>query len=77
MQSKPRVLTRKKVNRQLAILYEKKFDESFFQPIKIRMAVEVKNPVIELLSVLIFIIMVKMETSNESVAEKEKYLNKS
>jgi len=40
------------------------------------MSVEVKNPIIALLLVLIFIIMVKMDMSNESVAEKEKYLNK-
>lgn len=41
------------------------------------MAVEVKNPIIELLLVLIFITMVKMEMSNDNVAEKKKYLNKS
>lgn len=58
----------------MAILCEKNFDESFFQPIKIRMAVEIKNPIRELLLVLIFIIM---EMPNESVAEEEKYLNKS
>lgn len=34
------------------------------------MAVEVKNPIIELLLVLICITMVKMEMSNDSVAEK-------
>lgn len=39
------------------------------------MATEVKNPIIKLLLVLIFIIMVKIEMLNESVAEK--YPNKS
>lgn len=51
--------------------FMKKFDVSFFQPIKIRMAVEVKDPIIELLLVLIFIITVKMEMSKENVAERK------